>query len=168
MSGPIVSALTEPIFHEVVLSGVTWRLRLLDPVAAAQARALIQILVGMLPDAPSEDGKRAAPREPDWVEQAKTHNLFATVLRACVVAARAPREGAEWEEVSIVLRPEEQDKKRGRVWYGALPELITDGLFRAATDHLLEARRALEPFRRPAEGAPGAGPAGDAVREEAE
>ncbi len=167
--GRIASALTETAYREVEQEGVVWRLRLLDPALAVEARALLVMVREVLPDTPAlPEGVEPRPdvqRAPGLVEEAKAAEHLARILGACVVGARLADE-TEWEQIRIVRTLEEQDRdaKPPRVWYGTLSVDLRALLFAEAVAHIVEARGALRPFRRPAPDPLPPGQAGEEVR----
>lgn len=176
MPGPVISALTAASHREVEVEGVMYRLRPLDPAGAAEARALLQMVrtivgePGEVEDEADEGAPRKAPRrpakEPSPEDEAKAGRSIGRVLRSCVDGCKLPA-AKEWESLRIVLTFEEQDPDRGCVWFGSLSPSIRAALYAEALVHIVEARRALRPFRRGSPDAVRAGPGGAEVREDA-
>ena len=153
-------------FREFEIDGVVWRLRLMDPVIAAEAG----LLLGMVATLARPDTHKGPP------DERRAAEIQFKVLRACVVGAKEL--GAEaWEKIEIVADPEQEDQLAGKLSFSSLcaslttvtskggrPVCLAAVLFSRVIIHWEEARQALAPFR-PAAAAAGA-PAsdGEAVR----
>ncbi len=162
--GPVTSALTSKAYREVEdENGITWRVRLLDPALAVEARALFELVMSCYQAEPA--GAPEGRKAPDRAAEARAAEMLGRVLGACVVGAKAPE--ADFEPIQIVSRLEEQDGARGRVWFGSMSDRLRARLFAEALALVLEARRALRPFRVPAPDPGAPGPDGEEVRPDA-